>query len=83
MTGFNIANRQGEEEHITHLLFANDTLVFCDDTREMWKEINRVMFDNINFSLDRIKQSLNEGEYPLVNLLMCIMWFFPKFLGGR
>ena len=34
LTGFNIANRQGEEEQITHLLFADDTLVFCNDTKE-------------------------------------------------
>ena len=50
----------------------------------VWKERNRVTFDNLNFSLDRIKYSfissitswaghLNEGEYPLVNLLMCIL----------
>ena len=50
----------------------------------VWKERNRVTLDNLNFSQDRIKQSfissitswadqLNEGEYPLVNLLMCIM----------
>ena len=34
LTGFNIANRQGEEEQITHLLFADDTLVFCNETKE-------------------------------------------------
>ena len=50
----------------------------------VWKERNRVMFDNLNFSSHRIKHSfissitswaghLNEGEYPLVNLLMCIL----------
>ena len=56
----------------------------------IWKERNRVTFDNLNFSQDRIKQpfissmtswagQLNEGEYPLLNLLMCIMKFFPSF----
>ena len=50
----------------------------------VWNERNRVTLDNLNFSQDRIKQSfissfiswagrLNEGEYPLVNLLMHIM----------
>ena len=44
----------------------------------VWKERNRVTFDNLNFSSHRIKHSfissitswaghLNEGEYPLVN----------------
>ena len=50
----------------------------------MWKDRNRVTFDNLNFSSDRIKHSfifsitswvghLNEGEYLFVNLLMCIL----------
>ena len=50
----------------------------------VWKERNRVTFDNLNFSSYRIKHSfissitswaghLNEGKYPLVNLLMCIL----------
>ena len=50
----------------------------------VWKERNRVTFDNLNFSSDRIKHSLisfittwaghlNVGEYPLVNLLMCVL----------
>ena len=33
LIGFNIANRRGEEDHITHLLFVDDTLVFCNDTK--------------------------------------------------
>ena len=49
----------------------------------VWKERNRVTFDNLNFSSYKIKHSissitswaghLNEGKYPLVNLLMCIL----------
>ena len=50
----------------------------------VWKERNSVTFDNLNFSSDRINHSfissinswvghLNEGVYPLVNLLMCIL----------
>ena len=47
--GFNIANRQGEQEQITRLLFEDDTLAFCNDTKEqlsylswvlLWSEIN-------------------------------------------
>ena len=43
LTGFNIANRQGEEEQITHLLFADDTLVFCNDTREQLAYLSWVL----------------------------------------
>ena len=50
----------------------------------IWKERNRVVFDNDNFSLDRLKNScityltswaylIYEGEYSIVNLLMCIL----------
>ena len=42
LTGFNIANKQGEEQ-ITHLLFAYDTLVFCNDTREQLAYLSWVL----------------------------------------
>ena len=34
MEGYRIANISGEEERITHLLFVDDTLIFCKDYRE-------------------------------------------------
>ena len=43
LTGFNIANRQREEEHITHLLFVDNTLVFYNDTREQLAYLSWVL----------------------------------------
>ena len=34
MSGFNLRGRDGKEVQITHLIFANDTLVFCKDSRD-------------------------------------------------
>ena len=50
----------------------------------IWKERNKVVFDNDNFSPGRLKNSfiayltswvglICEGEYSIVNLLMCIL----------
>ena len=34
LTGYNIKGRNGVAMNISHLLFANDTLVFCKDSEE-------------------------------------------------
>ena len=34
LSGFKIVNRDGEELQINHLLFVDDTLVFCSDSRD-------------------------------------------------
>ena len=40
MSGFKIAKRLGKELQITHLLFVNDTLVFCNDYRDRLAYLN-------------------------------------------
>ena len=50
----------------------------------IWKERNMMVFDNVIFSQERLKNSfitsltswtalIYEGEYSIVNLLMCIL----------
>ena len=50
----------------------------------IWKEINRVVFENENFSSNRLKQSfitslaawaglICEGDYSIISLLLCIL----------
>ena len=34
LSGFNLVSKGGEEMQITHLLFVEDTLVFCSDSRD-------------------------------------------------
>ena len=34
LTGFKVASGSGEEVQISHMFFADDTLVFCKDSRD-------------------------------------------------
>ena len=43
LSGFKIDNRYGEELQINHLLFANDSLVFCSDLRDQLAYLNWIL----------------------------------------
>ena len=43
LSGYNITNRRGEAMQITHLLFANDTLVFCRDSQDQMAYLSRIL----------------------------------------
>ena len=40
LLGFNLVNRGGEEMQLTHLLFADDTLEFCSDSKDQLAYLN-------------------------------------------
>ena len=34
LSGYKLRDKGGNEVHVSHLLFADDTLVFCEDLRD-------------------------------------------------
>ena len=43
LSSFKLTNRDGEELQITHLLFVDDTLVFCSDLRDRLAYLNWIL----------------------------------------
>ena len=43
LLGFNLVNRGGEEMQLTHLLFADDTLEFCSDSKDQLAYLNWIL----------------------------------------
>ena len=43
LSGYKIVNREGEEVQNTHLLFADDTLVFCKDSKDQMAHLGGIL----------------------------------------
>ena len=56
--GLGFSNRSGEEGQISHLFFADDTLVFCKDSRDQMAYLSRILvcfeaFSGLKSNLDK------------------------------
>ena len=43
LLGYKIVNREGEEVQITYLLFVDDTLVFCKDSKDQMAHLSWIL----------------------------------------
>ena len=90
LAGFNLVSRGGEEMQLTHLLFVDDTLVFCSDLRDQLAYLNWILLwfkaiSALKINLD--KSSILpvrdvENLEALVAELGCRTWTLPStYLG--
>ena len=61
LSSHKFVNRSGEEMQINHLLFADDTLVFCKDLRDKLTHLNWILYGLRPFQ-GRIKLCYARGE---------------------
>ncbi|RVW45049.1 rRNA-processing protein UTP23-like [Vitis vinifera] len=90
LSGCRIRGREGVEIQVSHLLFADDTLVFCEDSQEqlaflswllMWFEANSSLRINLNKS-EILPVGRVENAELLVAELGCKVGYLPyTYLG--
>ena len=78
ISGFTVGGRGGDGEEISHLLFADDTIIFCEASQErvthlcwllMWFEAMSGL--KINFEKSKV---IPAGEVDLLEELACRNW---------
>uniref|UniRef100_A0A2N9FD14 Splicing factor YJU2 n=1 Tax=Fagus sylvatica TaxID=28930 RepID=A0A2N9FD14_FAGSY len=88
--GFTVGNHVGSEVMVTHLLFADDTLMFCDADPSMLGQLGRVLtwfeaFSGLKINLGK-SEMVSVGDVPnladLAAILGCHCASLPmKYLG--
>ena len=90
LTCYKITNINDTEMHITHLLFADDTLVFCRDSSEEMVHLNWILlwFEAISVLRINLEKSIVLAMGGVENLdelaleLECKTWCLPTtYLG--
>jgi hypothetical protein len=89
-SGFTVGNHVGSEVMVTHLLFADDTMMFCDADPSMLGQLGRVLtwfevFSGLKINLGK-SEMVPVGYVPnladLVAILGCHCASLPmKYLG--
>ena len=67
ISGYKVADRGGEELVISHLLYANDTLLFCEANKDQLKFLSwtLIWFE----AMSRLRINLNKSDIILVGFV--------------